>query len=45
MRPRHVIYFIQFMWPAVAFSVSQESPVLITQDNRLLFKHAPFVCV
>jgi len=30
MRPRHVLYFIQFLLPAIAFCVSEELVVLIT---------------
>jgi len=30
MRPRHILYFIQFLLPAIAFCVSEELVVLIT---------------
>jgi len=30
LRPRHVLYFIQFLLPAIAFCVSEELVVLIT---------------
>jgi len=30
MRPRHVLYFIQFLLPVIAFCVSEELVVLIT---------------
>jgi len=30
MRQRHVLYFIQFLLPAIAFCVSEELVVLIT---------------
>jgi len=37
MRPRHVLYFIQFLLPAIALCVSEELVVLITP--------LPFVCL
>jgi len=37
MRPRHVLYFIQFLLPAISFCASEELVVLITPclDLRL----------
>jgi len=37
MRPRHVLHFIQFLLPAIAFCVSEELVALITHGPLSAF--------
>jgi len=39
MRPRHVLHFIQFLFPAIAFCVSEELVVLMTPRPLFAFNH------